>query len=83
MNGINIGTKVGFEILARMAMNPGIDRVAQVMIDILKSRPDITKGFVEKMCSFPDSEVFWEVLLDCSDSSTQKQLARVIKFALC
>ena len=28
INGIKIGRKVGFEILARMMANPGIDRVS-------------------------------------------------------
>ena len=40
--GLKIGTKVGFEILARMFVNPGIDRLSQVMLDILGSRPDLS-----------------------------------------
>ena len=42
LNGLKIGNKVGFEILARMMVSTGIEKVAQVMIDILKSRPEIT-----------------------------------------
>jgi len=35
------------------------------------------------MCEFPASEVLWEVLFECGDKSTQKDLARILKFALC
>ena len=35
------------------------------------------------MCEFPASEVLWEVLFECGDKATQKDLARIIKFALC
>lgn len=83
LNGLKIGTKVGFEILARMMINPGIEKVGQVMIDILKSQPQITKPFIEKMCSFAESEVLWEVLLECNDKNAQKHLSRVVKYALC
>lgn len=83
LNGMGIGVKVGFEILARMMVNPGIERVAQVMIDIMKSRPEITKGFIEKMSDLPNSEVLWEVLLECGDKHAQTHLARVVSFALC
>lgn len=69
INGLQIGRKVGFEVLARMMANPGIDRVSQVMIDIFKSRPEITKPFIESMCDPVESEVLWEVLLDCSDKN--------------
>lgn len=48
-------------------MNTGIDKVSQVMIDILKSRPEITKPFIASMCDVKKSEVLWEVLLDCMD----------------
>lgn len=81
--GLKIGTKVGFEILARMFVNPGIDRLSQVMLDILGSRPDLSQGFLDRMCEFPASEVLWEVLFECGDKATQKDLARIIKFALC
>ena len=83
INGLKIGRKVGFEILSRMMANSGIDRVSQVMIDILKSRPEITKPFITSMCDMSNSEVLWEVLLECSDKNAQKQLSRVIKYALC
>jgi len=46
LNGMKIGSKVGFEILARMMVNPGIDRLSQVMIDILNSRADIVQAFI-------------------------------------
>jgi len=80
---MKIGRKVGFEILARMMVNPGIEKVSQVMIDILKSKPEITKPFIASMCEMETSEVLWEVLLECSDKNAQKHLARVIKYALC
>ena len=83
LNGMKIGRKVGFEILARMMVNPGIEKVSQVMIDILKSKPEITKLFLASMCEMETSEVLWEVLLECSDKNAQKHLARVIKYALC
>lgn len=83
LDGMQIGTKVGFEILARMFVNPGIDRLSQVMLDILASSPELSKSFLSKMCEFPESEVLWEVLFECGDKSTQKDLARIIKFALC
>lgn len=66
-----------------MMANPGIDRVSQVMIDIFKSRPEITKPFIASMCDMSSSEVFWEVLLDCADKNAQKHLSRAIKYALC
>jgi len=69
INGLKIGRKVGFEILARMMANPGVEHVSQVMIDILKSRPEITKPFVESMCDSDDCEVLWEVLLECQDKN--------------
>lgn len=83
LNGLKIGGKVGFEILARMLMNTGIDKVSQVMIDILKSRPEITKPFMASMCNDDAAEVLWEVLLDCADKAAQKNLAKVLKYALC
>mmetsp|Transcript_396 Transcript_396/g.574 ORF Transcript_396/g.574 Transcript_396/m.574 type:complete len:131 (-) Transcript_396:2204-2596(-) len=70
-NGMKIGTKVGFEILARLLVNPGMDRLTDVMLEILKSRPEISKGFLGKMCEFPDSEVFWEILFECGEKATQ------------
>ena len=66
-----------------MFVNPGIDRLSQVMVEILASSPNLSKGFLSKMCDFPASEVLWEVFFDCGDKSTQKDLARIIKFALC
>lgn len=65
LNGLKIGNKVGFEILARMMVSTGIEKVSQVMIDILKSRPEITQGFIQCCCD--NAEVFWEVLLECGD----------------
>jgi len=53
------------------------------MVEILGSRPELSRGFLDKLCSFPDSEVLWEVLFECSDKPTQRDLAKVIKFALC
>ena len=69
LNGLKIGMKVGFEILARMVINPGIDRLSQVMIDILKSRPSVTKSFMENLCNPVNAEVVWEVLLECNDKN--------------
>ena len=83
MNGLKIGNKVGFEILARMMQSTGIDKVSQVMIDIMKNRPSVTKAFISSMCNYRSSEVLWEVLLDCTDKIARSNLARVIKFALC
>lgn len=80
---MRIGTKVGFEILARMFVNPGIDRLTRVMIEILGSRPDLSQGFLSRLCEFPASEVLWEILFECGDKATQGDLAKVIKFALC
>ena len=54
-NGLKIGSKVGFEILARLMQNTGIDKVSQVMIDILKSRPQVTKAFIASMCDYSAS----------------------------
>jgi len=82
LQGLQVGAKVGFEILARMLVNPGIERLSQVMMDILASNPNLSKGFLARMCEFPESEVLWEVLFDCNDKSTQKDLARIVKFAL-
>ena len=83
MNGLGIGTKVGFEILARMIVNPGIDQLTNVLVDTLRSRPEATKSFLGQMCEFPVSEVFWEVLFECTAKNTQGCLARILKFALC
>ena len=63
--------------------NHGLSKVSQVMIDILKSRPGATKAFIGSMCDFSSSEVLWEILLDCTDKIAKKNLARVIKYALC
>jgi len=35
------------------------------------------------MCDYKKSEVLWEVLLDCMDKGAQKNIARVLKYALC
>ena len=59
LNGLNIGAKVGFEVLARMAINTGIDKVSDVMIEILKSRPEITKPFIFALCHEENAENFW------------------------
>ena len=83
LNGLKIGNKVGFEILARMMQSTGIEKVSQVMIDIMKDRPAVTKAFIGSMCDYRSSEVLWEVLLDCQDKIARANLARVIKFALC
>ena len=83
INGLKIGSKVGFEILARMFTNPGIDRVSSVLINILKSRPEITKPFMASLLENSASSAIWEVLLDCSDKNAQKVLGRVINYALC
>lgn len=32
LNGLSIGNKVGFEILARMYLTTGIDKVADIMV---------------------------------------------------
>lgn len=66
-----------------MLANPGVDRVGQVMIDIFKSRPEITKPFIAALCDMSSSEVIWEVLLDCADGNAKKHLARAIMYALC
>lgn len=69
INGLKIGSKVGFEILARMFTNPGIDRVSSVLINILKSKPEITKPFMASLLENSASSVIWEVLLECSDKN--------------
>lgn len=84
-----MGMKVGFEVIARLMQNTGIDKVGQVMIDILKSRPAVTRQFIGGMCDFSQSETLWEVLLDCTDgvknekTNAKYNLARVLKYALC
>ena len=83
MTGLGIGTKVGFEILARMIVNPGIDQLSSVMVDTLRSRPEATRAFLSKMCEFPASEPLWEVLFECTAKNTRDQLARILKFAVC
>lgn len=70
INGLSIGTKVGFEILARMVVNPGMDQLTQVMIDTLRSRPEATREFMSKMCEFPASEPLWEILFECTAKNT-------------
>ena len=83
LNGMAIGTKVGFEILARMQVSPGMDKLTSVMVDTLKSQPEMSKIFLGRMCEFPASEVLWEIMFECQDKHTQQQLAKIIKYALC
>ena len=52
-----------------MYNNPGIDRVASVLIDILKSRPEITKAFVAALIEDGPASQVWEVMLKCSDKN--------------
>lgn len=83
LNGLKIGMKVGFEVIARLMMDAGIDKISQVMVDIMKSRPEITKVFMEGMCNLSQSEALWEVLLDCVNKGRKSSLAHVLKYALC
>lgn len=66
-----------------MAINTGIEKVSDVMIEILKSRPEITKPFIYALCNEENAENFWQVLLEAPDKNAQNQLARVLKYALC
>jgi len=66
-----------------MLTNPGIDRISSVLIDIFKSRPQVTKPFMASLLENSASTVIWEVLLECNDKHAQKVLGRVINYALC
>ena len=83
INGLQIGSKVGFEILARMFNNPGIDKVSDVLIEILKSRPQITKPFVAALIEDGPNSYIWEVMLECGDKNAQKVLGKVLNYAIC
>ena len=82
--GLQVGKKVGFEILARCMSNlPQIQRLSEVMIEIAKSSPETSAAFLDALLEDDDAEVVQKILFDCSDKTTQKHLGRVIKYMLC
>ena len=48
-----------------MQVNPGMVKLTSVMIDTLKSQPEMAKIFLGRMCEFPASEVLWEIMFEC------------------
>lgn len=53
------------------------------MLQICKSDPKITAGFLAGLMDEDGAEVFFEILFDCTDKNTQNTFGRVIKYMLC
>ena len=81
--GLQIGKKVGFEILARCFDNTGLKQLAPVMIDILKSSDKTCTDFMKSLLEDDDAEVVMEILFDCPDMHARRNLIRIIRYLIC
>jgi len=79
-----IGRKVGFEVLARLFTNTQhIKKITKTMIEVARSSPTMSAEFLKGLIEENDAEIVMEILLDCTDKVTQKQLCKIFKFMLC
>ena len=53
------------------------------MIDIAKSSHHVSAEFLKVLMEDNDAEIIMEILFDCTDKTTQKQLAKIVKYMLC
>ena len=82
--GLDIGKKVGLEILARCLKNDAhIGQLSKVMLKIAKSKPEISAAFLRGLLDDNNGEVLMEILFECTDKNTQTTFGNVIKYMLC
>ena len=81
--GLEIGKKVGFEILARCYENTGLKHLAVAMIDILKSSDKACIDFMKALLDEDDCEAVMEILFSCPDMHARRNLIRIIRYLVC
>ena len=81
--GLQMGKKVGFEILARCYENTGLTHLSQVMMEILKSSDKACTDFMRVLLEDDDAEVVLEILFDCPDKPARRSLIKIIRYLLC
>jgi hypothetical protein len=81
--GLEIGKKVGFDILARCYENTGLKQLAPVMISILKSSDKACLDFMSSLLDDDDAEVVMEILFECPDMHARRNLIRIIRYLVC
>lgn len=81
--GLQIGKKVGFDILARCYDNTGVMPLSYVMIDILKGSDSACLAFMSTLLNDDDGEPVMEILFDCIDKMARKYLMRIIRYLIC
>lgn len=81
--GLQIGKKVGFDILARCYDNTGVMPLSYVMIDILKGSDSACLDFMSTLLNDDDGEPVMEILFDCIDKMARKYLMRIIRYLIC
>ena len=60
-----------------------IKKITKTMIDIAKSSHHVSAEFLKVLMEDNDAEIIMEILFDCTDKTTQKQLAKIVKYMLC
>lgn len=81
--GLEIGKKVGFEILSRCYENSGLKHLQVAMIDILKSSDKACLDFMRALLDDDDCEPVMEILFSCPDMQARKNLIRIIRYLVC
>ena len=70
--GLEIGKKVGFDILARCFENSGLKNLSGAMISILKSSDKACLDFVKSLLDDDDCEAVLEILFSCVDMQARR-----------
>lgn len=81
--GLQIGKKVGFDILSHCYDNAGLTHLSSVLIDILKSSDQACLEFMQTLLDEDDAEPVMEILFDCPDKISRKYLIRIIRYLVC
>ena len=69
---LEIGRKVGFDILARLPTNEEVAKVSDKLIELLRRKPQLVKGFLSGMLTDEDQKrALAGVLFACGDSNAR------------
>lgn len=81
-SGMKICKKVVIDILSRCFNNSGIKEMVEIMISIFETDDQLVVNFMKGLMSENNAECIFEVLLDCTDTTSRQNVGNLTKYLM-
>jgi len=79
---MKICKKVVIDILSRCFNNSGIKEMVDIMISIFETDDQLVVNFMKGLMSENNAECIFEVLLDCTDTTSRQNVGNLTKYLM-